>query len=193
MAASSWSPAARSPMSSWPSARRTGWTISTCTACPRSSTTIPDRIAPAVEAALASRAGRYDRAFVAYADCGTGGDLAALCERLGVEMIEGPHCYAFFDGIDRFAARDEIDAFYLTDFLARQFDAFVTRPLGLDRHPELRDMYFRALREMRISRPDRRSRPDRAGPDRSGSAGPCLREARDGIWGISRSSLIVPR
>ncbi|MGC1261206.1 MAG: DUF1638 domain-containing protein, partial [Jannaschia helgolandensis] len=34
------------------------------------------------------------------------------------------------------------DAFYLTDFLARQFDAFVTRPLGLDRHPQLRDMYF---------------------------------------------------
>jgi hypothetical protein len=33
-------------------------------------------------------------------------------------------------------------AFYLTDFLVRQFDAFVTKPLGLDRHPELRDMYF---------------------------------------------------
>ena len=32
--------------------------------------------------------------------------------------------------------------FYLTDFLVRQFDAFVTKPLGLDRHPELRDMYF---------------------------------------------------
>ena len=24
----------------------------------------------------------------------------------------------------------------------RQFDAFVIRPLGLDRHPELREMYF---------------------------------------------------
>lgn len=32
--------------------------------------------------------------------------------------------------------------FYLTDFLARQFDAFVWEPLGLDRHPELREMYF---------------------------------------------------
>ncbi|MEM7488170.1 MAG: DUF1638 domain-containing protein [Pseudomonadota bacterium] len=102
----------------------------------------PDRIAPAVDAALDARAGAYDRAFLAYADCGTGGALAALCARRGIEMIEGPHCYAFFDGLDRFAARDEIDAFYLTDFLARQFDAFVTKPLGLDRHPELRDMYF---------------------------------------------------
>ena len=32
--------------------------------------------------------------------------------------------------------------FYLTDFLVRQFDTFVIEPLGLDRHPELRDMYF---------------------------------------------------
>ena len=32
--------------------------------------------------------------------------------------------------------------FYLTDFLVRQFDAFVWKPLGLDRHPELRDQYF---------------------------------------------------
>ncbi len=102
----------------------------------------PEKIAPAVEAAIAARAGGYMRVFVAYADCGTGGDLARLCDRLGVGMIEGPHCYAFFEGLDTFADRDEIDAFYLTDFLARQFDAFVTRPLGLDRHPQLRDMYF---------------------------------------------------
>ncbi len=102
----------------------------------------PERIASAVEAAIAERGIGYDRIFVAYADCGTGGHLRAVCDRFGVEMIAGPHCYAFFDGLDRFAARDEIDAFYLTDFLARHFDAFVTRPLGLDRHPELRDVYF---------------------------------------------------
>ncbi|WP_179380293.1 DUF1638 domain-containing protein [Jannaschia marina] len=102
----------------------------------------PDRIAPAVESAVTERRDAYERVFVAYADCGTGGALATTCARLGVEMIAGPHCYAFFDGLDRFAARDEIDAFYLTDFLARQFDAFVTRPLGLDRHPELREAYF---------------------------------------------------
>lgn len=57
-------------------------------------------------------------------------------------MIKGPHCYAFFDGLTRFETRDDITAFYLTDFLARQFDAFVWKPLGLDRHPQLRDMYF---------------------------------------------------
>ncbi len=108
----------------------------------------PDRIAPAVDAALQGRAKPYATTFVAYADCGTGGALQAVCDRHGVEMIAGPHCYAFFDGLERFAARDEVDVFYLTDFLARQFDAFVTRPLGLDRHPELRDMYFGHYRRL---------------------------------------------
>lgn len=100
----------------------------------------PERIVPAVEAAVAEAAGR--EVFVVYADCGTGGLLRAACDRLGVGMVEGPHCYAFFEGVEAFAARGEMTAFYLTDFLVRQFDAFVWRPLGLDRHPELRDAYF---------------------------------------------------
>ena len=108
----------------------------------------PERIAPAVEAAIGAHRACYDRIFIAYADCGTGGALAEVCARLGVEMIEGPHCYAFFEGNAAFAAREEIDAFYLTDFLARQFDAFVIRPLGLDRHPELREMYFGHYRRL---------------------------------------------
>ncbi|MFD1342515.1 DUF1638 domain-containing protein [Litorisediminicola beolgyonensis] len=102
----------------------------------------PDRIVPALEEALAKHGRGYDAIRVVYADCGTGGALQAACDRLGLEMVEGPHCYAFYEGLDAFAARDEIDAFYLTDFLVRQFDAFVWKPLGLDRHPELRDAYF---------------------------------------------------
>ena len=104
----------------------------------------PERIIPAVEDAVARAGPHYDRIFLAYADCGTGGLLQAACERLGVEMIQGPHCYSFFEGNLAFAAHgdDETTAFYLTDFLARQFDAFVWKPLGLDRHPELREMYF---------------------------------------------------
>ncbi|MEO1676954.1 MAG: DUF1638 domain-containing protein [Pseudomonadota bacterium] len=104
----------------------------------------PERITGAVEDAVLTHRDDYARIFVAYADCGTGGHLQAACDRLGVEMIEGPHCYSFFTGAAAYSARadEEITAFYLTDFLARQFDAFVWRPLGLDRHPELRDMYF---------------------------------------------------
>ncbi len=104
----------------------------------------PDRITAAVEETVLARRADYDGIFVVYADCGTGGLLAAKCRELGVEMVEGPHCYSFFEGNAAFAARaeDEITAFYLTDFLVRQFDAFVWRPMGLDRHPELRDMLF---------------------------------------------------
>jgi hypothetical protein len=101
---------------------------------------IPDAITAAVEAAR----GRYETIFVAYADCGTGGLLQARCAALGVDMIAGPHCYSFFDGNAAFSARGdaEMRVFYLTDFLVRQFDAFVWKPMGLDRHPQLRDMLF---------------------------------------------------
>lgn len=104
----------------------------------------PDRIPGAVRDAVLRWRGRYASVLVLYADCGTGGDLLKTCNELGVEMIEGPHCYSFFEGNAVFAehADSEITAFYLTDFLTRQFDAFVWRPMGLDRHPELRDMYF---------------------------------------------------
>ena len=102
----------------------------------------PDRIVPAVEETVARYEKDYETIFVVYADCGTGGLLQAACARLGVQMVAGPHCYAFFEGNAAFAARDEMTAFYLTDFLVRQFDAFVWRPLGLDRHPQLRDTYF---------------------------------------------------
>ena len=103
----------------------------------------PDRITEAVTVAVAVHRDQYQTIFVAYADCGTGGLLQQRCADLGFEMIAGPHCYAFFEGNAAFAAHpDEITAFYLTDFLVRQFDAFVWRPMGLDRHPQLRDMLF---------------------------------------------------
>ncbi|MBF9037008.1 MAG: DUF1638 domain-containing protein [Rhodobacteraceae bacterium] len=102
----------------------------------------PELIPDAVEAAVTRAHGDYDSIYVLYADCGTGGALAARCATLGVEMLEGPHCYSFFEGNVRFEELGEVTAFYLTDFLTRQFDAFVIRPLGLDKHPELRDMYF---------------------------------------------------
>lgn len=104
----------------------------------------PDKITDAVTQAVKRHRGTYSKIFVAYADCGTGGLLQARCKELGVEMIAGPHCYSFFEGNEAFAdgAEDEITAFYLTDFLVKQFDAFVWKPMGLDRHPQLRDMLF---------------------------------------------------
>jgi hypothetical protein len=104
----------------------------------------PDRIVTAVEASVTEHRAAYDQIFVVYADCGTAGQLFDKCKELGVEIVEGPHCYSFFEGNAVFAERSEHEftAFYLTDFLVRQFDAFVWKPMGLDRHPELRDMFF---------------------------------------------------
>ena len=119
-----------------------GWSHLDLTCLPAIYHNTPDKIVPAIRNSVAEHRDSYEAIYVAYADCGTGGLLEAACRDLDVEMIAGPHCYSFFEGTETFAARDEITAFYLTDFLVRQFDAFVWKPLGLDRHPELRDMYF---------------------------------------------------
>lgn len=127
-----------------------GWTHLDLTCLPANLHLWPDRIPGAVAREVEAARARYDEIFVAYADCGTGGLLAARCAALGVQMISGPHCYSFFDGNDAFAARGDVEmrAFYLTDFLVRQFDAFVWRPMGLDRHPDLRDMLFGQYRKL---------------------------------------------
>lgn len=124
--------------------RLNGWDHMDLHCLPANLHLYPDRIPDAVEQAVTKYRARYDDILVVYADCGTGGLLEKRCADLGVRMIPGPHCYAFFSGNDAFAkiAEDEITAFYLTDFLARQFDAFVWRPMGFDKHPELIPMMF---------------------------------------------------
>ena len=124
--------------------RRNGWDHMDLHCLPANLHLYPERIPDAVAQAVDRARADYARIFVAYADCGTGGLLQRRCAELGVEMIAGPHCYAFFDGNEAFSARGdaEMTAFYLTDFLVRQFDAFVWRPMGLHRHPQLRDMLF---------------------------------------------------
>jgi Protein of unknown function (DUF1638) len=110
----------------------------------------PEEIGPQLDVKLAELAPGYDRVFVAYADCGTGGAVDRVVEKHGVERLPGAHCYAFYAGLDAFAAiaAEEPGTFYLTDFLARSFEALVYRGLGLDRHPELRDAYFGNYRRL---------------------------------------------
>lgn len=121
-----------------------GWTHMDLHCLPADLHLWPERIPDAVEAAVTRYRDAYETIFVVYADCGTGGLLQARCKALGVEMVAGPHCYAFFDGVEAFEARadQELTTFYLTDFLVRQFDAFVWKPMGFDRHPELIPMMF---------------------------------------------------
>jgi hypothetical protein len=105
----------------------------------------PEKIVPAIEARLADVAdGRP--IFLGYADCGTGGLLDAFIERSdrAITRLPGAHCYEFFAGAERFAAlhEEEFGTFYLTDFLARNFDSLIWQGLKIDAHPELRDSYF---------------------------------------------------
>jgi hypothetical protein len=110
---------------------------------------IADAVAAKVEKVRA-RDGRDVRIFIAYADCGTAGSLDAYLEREGLERIEGAHCYEFYAGAAAYAAlqEEEVGTFYLTDFLARQFDSIIWTGLGLDRHPELLPDYFGNYRRL---------------------------------------------
>jgi hypothetical protein len=109
----------------------------------------PALIAPAVDALLGELAERHDRLAVAYADCGSGGAIDEVCERHGVARLPGLHCYDVLAGprAQQLLA-EEPGTYLLTDFLVRSFDALVWRGLGLDRHPELRDDYFRHYRRV---------------------------------------------
>jgi hypothetical protein len=106
----------------------------------------PERIAAAVQkkvrAARAERPGL--RIFVGYADCGTRGALDEVLASEGVERLPGAHCFEFYAGAAAYEAMQdhEVGTFYLTDFIARQFDTFVIAGLGIDEHPELLPLYF---------------------------------------------------
>jgi len=105
----------------------------------------PEHIAPEMDKAITrAREEGFEHVFVGYADCGTGGELDKVCMKHNVERIAGPHCFSFYMGNRQFAESDEdyLTTFFITDFLARHFDTFMKRPLGLDRHPELLPMYF---------------------------------------------------
>lgn len=130
--------------------RANGWTAIDVCCLPPELHNRPERIPAAVQEKIRERRGEYRNIFVAYADCGTGGRLDAVLREEGVERLPGAHCYEFFAGARAFAelADAEPGTFYLTDFLTRHFERLVVRGLGIDRHPELAQEYFRNYRRL---------------------------------------------
>ena len=110
----------------------------------------PEKIPGAVVAAIQSYRDDFEHIFVAYADCGTGGQLDKALAPYRVERLPGAHCYEFFTGSAKFAGFCDAEpgTFYLTDFLVRHFERLVIKGLGLDRHPELKNEYFRHYRRI---------------------------------------------
>ena len=104
-------------------AKRRGWDVEVRSVPPELHNR-PERIRYAVEDAAMG-----DDVVVAYAHCGA--DLT------GYKRLDGAHCYEVY------GAEHEPTTYFLTDFLVKSFDRVVWRGLGLDRHPELRDDYFR--------------------------------------------------
>ena len=135
----------------------------------------PKRIPEAMRAKIRANRDAYDDVLCLYGDCGTGGELDRVLEEEGVKRIEGAHCYAFYAGEEAFSRlmEEEPSTFFLTDFLARHFDALVIRGLGLDRFPELRDDYFGNYRRLvhlaQFEDPDRATKA-RAAAERLGLA-----------------------
>ncbi|MEM7537964.1 MAG: DUF1638 domain-containing protein [Chloroflexota bacterium] len=124
-------------------AKRQAWDFE-LTAIPAQLHNHPNKIPAAVETKLDAWADKFDFILVGYGDCGTVGELDTLIARYKhVVRIPGPHCYEFYGG-DVFDQHNDNypGTFYLTDFLAHHFDGLVWKGLGLDRYPELQEMYF---------------------------------------------------
>ncbi|MFQ5959902.1 MAG: DUF1638 domain-containing protein [Candidatus Methylomirabilales bacterium] len=102
----------------------------------------PDKIPGAVERRVGTTC--YEPVIVLYGDCGTGGNLNRLLKSRGWWGLHGAHCYATYAGEKSFdqLMHEEPGTFFLTDYLAGSFDHLVYEGLGLDRFPELSEMYF---------------------------------------------------
>ncbi|MGH7499155.1 MAG: DUF1638 domain-containing protein [Gemmatimonadales bacterium] len=104
---------------------------------------VPKLIVSTVRARLESLRDQYERFIVVYGDCGTAGALDEALQGFPAVRPAGPHCYQMFAGQDFDRILDERPGtFFLTDWLIRAFERAVVEALGLDRYPELHEMYF---------------------------------------------------
>jgi hypothetical protein len=92
----------------------------------------------------------FDKVYLGYADCGTGGLLDSLLKDYNIERLPGAHCYEFFAGKNQFLSltEQELGTFYLTDFLVKHFNRLVIKGLGMDQYPQLKNEYFKNYKRL---------------------------------------------
>ena len=105
----------------------------------------PEKLPAKIKYVIDQHIEDYNKIFIAYADCGTGGLIDLMLKDYDIERLEGSHCYEFYAGMRSFKelSEKEIGTFYLTDFLVKHFDRLVIEGLGISEHPNLKDDYFK--------------------------------------------------
>ena len=103
----------------------------------------PSKIVAAVDEHLEQIRDKYGRVIVVYGDCGTAGALDRVSKRHRAERTAGEHCYEIFCGcgFGEFAERHPT-TYFLTDYLAKNWDEVVVREMGLDQNPSLKEKFF---------------------------------------------------
>ncbi|MGI9318129.1 MAG: DUF1638 domain-containing protein [bacterium] len=124
--------------------RINNWTHLEITCLPAYWHHTPDKIPGGLRKKIRQSRELYQKIVVMYGDCGTWGQIDAVCNDEGVERIKGPHCFSFLMGNDDFEryTENEITTFYLTDFFCEYFEKFVWESLGLNRRDDMVDFVF---------------------------------------------------
>ena len=85
---------------------------------------------------------------MAYSDCGTYGAIDEVIKKYNIQRLGGNHCYDVFAGSNRVNELTADGTYLFTDYLVKSFHRSVVVELGLDRHPELIDDYFKNYRKV---------------------------------------------
>jgi hypothetical protein len=108
----------------------------------------PERIAAEVDAKISEIKDQFSKIAVAYSDCGTYGALDKVLEKYKIPRLGGNHCYDIIAGAQRVNELTADGTYLFTDYLVKSFHRSIVVELGLDRHPELIDDYFKNYRKV---------------------------------------------
>ncbi len=124
--------------------RHNGWDDLHIQCLPAHLHNTPGKIPEAVRTKIQASRGKFNDMVVLYSDCGTGGQLDTVLREEGVDRIGGAHCYDILAGQENFAEimENEPGSFFVTEFLARNFERLVLKGLGLDKFPHMIDRIF---------------------------------------------------